>query len=53
MEAEAMIKRELPGAGERGKETAAAFLPQHTTLFYTISSNGLNRCAFIEEPVCT
>jgi hypothetical protein len=25
---------------------------QHTTLIYTVSSNGLTRYAFIEEPVC-
>jgi hypothetical protein len=48
-----MIKRELPGVGEREKEGAAVVQPQRTTLFHTISSNRLTHYTFIEGPVCS
>lgn len=47
-----MIKLELADAEEGRKATDAAVQAQRTTLFYTISSTLLTRCAFIEEPVC-
>jgi hypothetical protein len=47
-----MIKRRLAGAEEGENATGVAVQRQHTTLFYTISSNEVARYSSIEEPVC-